>query len=501
VIKTKEEKKLEREERNRKKKRQQECRTLVALNGNHQPSRADSDSDAESSGDELLAGILPKVKPRPIKIALLCLPPSDYRIDRCARTTQLLEPACEDEKVCWNEEGLNPCEDRSITDLEDAAGHYGVLKSSKRSSTAAVKHSYNKAKQHYHNIAVTHHPDKTNDEAKIALYQKEKWAYDYDQSVTAFKVLGLANDEGHFEKRVEYDLSGEALRLKFRTSFVARYGDAKLFSERAKEITTALERAKIFKQGSATKIINKELPVMERICKHWCKTGHQINLVRVLVSEALESKIDKSDISRFIRANVYNSKEAPWNGVATGDKRFLSINQTVFRIEVAWRAGRLARAVKPQDAAERFSKTVQPGARGRKVIDPTRVLEKELYKWCRAKWEDDRHVTRAIMLRHAMCINPGFLGGVGSQGHFSKLKNWFYYGWKKRFKLSTRKISSCGQKLPRDWQLKVANIIARISKGQMPHQRMDGSFCPGADDDHVINSDQVPVWIESHSST
>ena len=105
------------------------------------------------------------------------------------------------------------------------------------------------------------------------------------------------------------------------------------------------------------------------------------------------------------------------------------------------------------------------------------------------------------MLRKAMVINPGFLGGVGSQGHFSKLKNWFYYGWKKRFKLSTRKISSCGQKLPRDWQAKVANIIARISKGQMPHQRMDGSFCPGADDDHVINSDQVPVWIESHSST
>ena len=45
MIKTKEKKKLEREERNGKKKRQQECRTPAALNDNHKPSRAESDSD------------------------------------------------------------------------------------------------------------------------------------------------------------------------------------------------------------------------------------------------------------------------------------------------------------------------------------------------------------------------------------------------------------------------------------------------------------------------
>jgi len=99
-----------------------------------------------------------------------------------------------------------------------------------------------------------------------------------------------------------------------------------------------------------------------------------------------------------------------------------------------------------------------------------------------------------------MVINPGFLGGMGSRGHFSKLKNWFCYGWKKRYKLSKRKISSCGQKLPRDWEVNVANITARIFHRQMPHQRMDRSFKPEADDNHVINSDQVPVWIESGSS-
>jgi len=111
-----------------------------------------------------------------------------------------------------------------------------------------------------------------------------------------------------FRGRVEYDLSGEALREKFTTLFVARYGDDKLFSERAKEITTALDRAMIFKQGVATKIINKELQVMEQICKHWCKTGQQTNVVCLLISEALGNRIEKSDISQFVRANVFNDK-------------------------------------------------------------------------------------------------------------------------------------------------------------------------------------------------
>jgi len=32
-----------------------------------------------------------------------------------------------------------------------------------------------------------------------------------------------------------------------------------------------------------------------------------------------------------------------------------------------------------------------------------------------------------------------------------------------RYKLSKRKTSSCGQKLPKDWEAKIANIIAGIA--------------------------------------
>ena len=95
-----------------------------------------------------------------------------------------------------------------------------------------------------------------------------------------------------------------------------------------------------------------------------------------------------------------------------------------------------------------------------------------------------------------MKIDPGFLSDVGSSGHFMRLLNWFYFGFKLRYKLSKRKISSCGQKLPQDWKERHNNIISCIARDQLPRQRPDGSFQPGADDDHVINLDQVPIWWE-----
>ena len=97
-----------------------------------------------------------------------------------------------------------------------------------------------------------------------------------------------------------------------------------------------------------------------------------------------------------------------------------------------------------------------------------------------------------------MQFNKGFQGGVGSKGHFKRMKKWFYYGFKRRHKLSRRKTSSIGQKLPKDWEEKHQSIISRIARHQTPVQRADGSFIPGADDDHVGNSDHVPTYVEPH---
>ena len=168
-------------------------------------------------------------------------------------------------------------------------------------------------------------------------------------------------------------------------------------------------------------------------------------------------------------------------------------------METAWKKGELQPSLDPLCSFEHSLKTVKVGARGRKVTDPKKLVDHELYLWCSSKWDNNHHVTQAIMLRQAMQINPGFLGGIGSSRHFMRLLNWFYFGFKLRYKLSKRKISSEGQKLPNDWRERHDNIICCVANSQMPQQRPDGTFHPGADDDHVINADQVPVWWENHS--
>ena len=255
----------------------------------------------------------------------------------------------------------------------------------------------------------------------------------------------------------------------------------------------------MFHKATETKFANIELPVVNKIVNHWQKSDHQINTVRMLVVEALINNLTKSDIAQIIRFKLFSLNISPWDGVATGDAKYNQIYYTLHRINVLLKEGKLEPHVDPLPSSEHSSKTVKVGARGRKVTDPKKLVEQDLYLWCRSKWDNNRHVTRSIMLHQAMHIDPGFLGGIGSTGHFSRLLNWFYFGLKMCYKLLTCKISSVEKKLPNNWRERHDNIIARIAHFQMPQQRPDGTFCPGADDDHVINTDQVPIWWECHS--
>ena len=69
-------------------------------------------------------------------------------------------------------------------------------------------------------------------------------------------------------------------------------------------------------------------------------------------------------------------------------------------------------------------------------------------------WEASKPLTRYVIFHKVMEIDPSFMGGVDSDGYFVRMKDWFYYGFKGRKKLSIRKISSIGQKLPNDWEVK-----------------------------------------------
>jgi hypothetical protein len=246
-----------------------------------------------------------------------------------------------------------------------------------------------------------------------------------------------------------------------------------------------------------TKCANSELSIVEKIVQHWNKSGQQTGIVRMLVCEAFNKNVTKAELAQSIRIKCYSPNTARWNGIGNQDAKYNQIYCTLHCIDKSIKNGKLQ--LDPHCYLDRCSKSVKVGERGRKVTDPTRLLENELYLWCRSKWDNDRHVTQSIMLHRAMYIDPGFLGGNGSVGHFPRLLNWFCYGFKLRYKLSKRKISSVGQKLPSNWKERHDNIIARIASYQMPKQRPDGTFCPGADDDHVLNTDHVPIWWECHS--
>ena len=71
-------------------------------------------------------------------------------------------------------------------------------------------------------------------------------------------------------------------------------------------------------------------------------------------------------------------------------------------------------------------------------------------------WEAQKHVSRYVIFRTVLDINPTFKvrsgpGGKGSDGHMVRMKKWYYFGFKRCYNFSNRKLSSVGQKLPINW--------------------------------------------------
>ena len=81
-----------------------------------------------------------------------------------------------------------------------------------------------------------------------------------------------------------------------------------------------------------------------------------------------------ADIAREIRLKVYASSKNPWNGVAKGDIYYRRIYTTLGRMKRAVKAGKLKHLVDNADPKQFRSKSVQPGARGRKPLSPTQKV-------------------------------------------------------------------------------------------------------------------------------
>jgi len=83
-------------------------------------------------------------------------------------------------------------------------------------------------------------------------------------------------------------------------------------------------------------------------------------------------------------------------------------------------------------------------------------------------------VSRVVVFRLVLDIDPMFKvsvgpGGKGTSGHWYRLQIWFYFGFKRRYSLSNRKLASVGQKLPLIWEEHLQRLQERITRQQFPH--------------------------------
>ena len=67
-----------------------------------------------------------------------------------------------------------------------------------------------------------------------------------------------------------------------------------------------------------------------------------------------------------------------------------------------------------------------------------------ILKLCNEKWNKKKVIMWGIVFHKALCIYPKHSGGKSNNKIFTALKSWFYGGFKKREKLSKRRISYTG---------------------------------------------------------
>ena len=107
-------------------------------------------------------------------------------------------------------------------------------------------------------------------------------------------------------------------------------------------------------------------PLINGIVRLWSTTGHQNNLLRITVCNALRAGCTKAKIARAVRTRVFGV----WDGVGKSDMTYKKIKSTLLRIHNDLRNGKFDGLNDAQNSEEYqkalSSKSVKPGARGRK---------------------------------------------------------------------------------------------------------------------------------------
>jgi hypothetical protein len=242
--------------------------------------------------------------------------------------------------------------------------------------------------------------------------------------------------------------------------------------------------------------------ILTKVSKKWetSQNAQQSNAVRMILCDAFKAGYTNPDIALEIRH--YSFKNIPFDETSLAkDKLYLAISQRIRSIRKSYDNGLLNGLLGLEGRArQQAMKKKSPAldSRGRKMADNEKDLEEKLMAII-MKWiEDERRITRTMIFRQALEIDPLFMGGIESPDLMKRLRKWFYYGFVKRHKLSVRKIASVGQKLPADWKEKMVDMRGRVKHRQLPTQQTDGSIVlKGVSDAYYFNTDHVPVWYKS----
>ena len=120
-------------------------------------------------------------------------------------------------------------------------------------------------------------------------------------------------------------------------------------------------------------------------------------------------------------------------------------------------------------------------------------LEIELISVIKVMMVKHQQVTRLIIFMNVINISPLFKGGKDSLNFMDQVCSWFYYGFKKRYNISYKRISGSSTKMPPGWEEKGEQIVRHVGNLQVPKIEND-IWVSDVDYGSFVDTDHVPVY-------
>lgn len=99
---------------------------------------------------------------------------------------------------------------------------------------------------------------------------------------------------------------------------------------------------------------------------------------------------------------------------------------------------------------------------GRPLSSSVKDMEDQMHAWIIEQRALNRRISRTLVFRHALHLNSDFLGGQGP--NFVRAATGWYYRFLKRRQLTVRRVTSSGQKLPADWEVKRDAYLEQLTQ-------------------------------------